>query len=280
MIAIYIPVLPSTEKVHTHSPKANTLNHKTAFMLRALHAYNESKYNQITCLGTAVTYHRRCRYPLRTTKLAAILAEMAEAAEDPYALLGDLRFLAVEWARGLSCYLHEAQKGVVMAALGAVAVYRLECEVVAVYGGLPGVWKYELGLVHCMEGEGSLEVEEEAAKGLAENVGESDDVVEGLLETPKCPEEKPDESDAMSEALPKAAKSPAKSSAKNADKSNNVPEGIINEGTIKQWEKLHGLEMALLSLAEAVLKLCASIVWLYLSALLVYASILLLLGKK
>jgi hypothetical protein len=276
MVAIYIPILPSAAQAHTYLPTSHSLNPRTAFMLRALHAYNSAKNNQITCLGTAVTYHRRCRNPLRTIKLIAVLDQVVEAAEDPYALLGDLRFLAKDWARGLACYLHGAQKGVAMAALGAVAVYRVESEVMAVDCLRPGLWKYVLDPVHCMEGEGSLEVKEEAATGQAENVGESDAVAEGSLETPKCPEEKPNESDSVTEALLKAAKNPAK----NIDKSGAVSEGSLNEGKIKQWEKLHGLEMALLSLWEAVLKLCASIVWLYLSILLVHASIVLLLGKK
>jgi hypothetical protein len=245
-------------------------------MLRALHAYNESKNNQITCLGTAVTYHRRCRNPLRTIKLIAVLDQMVEAAEDPYALLGDLRFLAKDWAKGLACYLHGAQRGVAMAALGAVAVYRLESEVVAVEGGMPGAWRYELGSVHCVEGEGSVETKEKAAKGLADKVGESDGVAEGLLETPKCPEEKPNESDALLEGLLKAVKSPAKK----PEESHAVAKGLLNESKTQQWKKLHGLEMALLSLTEAVLKLCASVLWLYFNVMLVYLGVSLLFGSK
>lgn len=77
---------------------------------------------------------------------------MVEAAEDPYALLGDSRFLTVNWAHGLSCYLHGAQNGVAMAALGAVAVYRLEAEVVVIDPARPGVWKYVLDPIPCTEG--------------------------------------------------------------------------------------------------------------------------------
>lgn len=234
MVAIYIPVLPSATHLHTHLPNSHTLGlaPKTAFMLRALHAYNEAKSNQITCLGNAVTYHRRCRNPLRLIKLIAVLDQMVEAAEDPYALLGDLRFMAKDWAKGLACYLHGAQKGVAMAALGAVAVYRLESEVVAVDPLRPGLWEYELGPMHWVEAEGSLEVKEKASKGLADKVEESDAVADGLLKTTKCPEGKANESDALLEGLPKAAKSPAKK----PEESNAVAKGLLNEGKTQQWE--------------------------------------------
>jgi hypothetical protein len=182
MVAIYIPVLQSAEQVYLHFAKSFHLDYKIAFMLRALHACNKAKDHKMTCLGTAVTYHRRCRKPLRTTKMIAVLAEMVEAAEDPYALLGDLRFVAVDWAAGLSCYLHGAQKGVAMAALGAVAVYRLESQVVAVDPGRPGLWRYILDPVHRAEGYVSLQAKEKAAECLVENTGESDAVIERSLE--------------------------------------------------------------------------------------------------
>lgn len=255
MVAIYVPVLQPAKEIHLYLPNPFHIDHKTAFMLRALHAYNEAKDHKVTCLGTAVTYHkRRCRNTLRATKLMAVLAEMVEAAEDPYALLSDLRFLTPRWAAGLSCYLHGAQKGVAMAALGAVAVYRLEFRMVAGSGVL-GLGKYVLHPIHCTEGYGSLELKGDAAKCLARNMEEPDALFERLLKAAKCPE-------------------------KNFGKPNAVSEGPLDEGKIKQWTKLDGLEMALLSLVDAILKLCASIVWLYLLVSLVHLGILLVLGRK
>lgn len=201
---------------------------------------------------------------------------MVEAAEDPYALLGDLRFLAQDWAKGSACYLHGAQKGVAMAALGAVAVYRLESEVVAVDPLRPGLWKYVLDPVHCTEDDDPVQAKEKTVKGLVDKVEESDAVAEGLREAPKCPEEKPNESDALLEGLLKAAKSPAKK----PEESNAVAKGLLDEGKIKQWKQLHGLEMALLSLAEAALKLCASILWLYFNVMLIYLGVSLLFWSK
>jgi len=232
MVAIYIPVLQSPEKIYLPVPNSCPLNHKTAFMLRALHASNSAKAHKITCLGTAVTYHRRCRNPLRTTKLLAVLAEMVEAAEDPYALLGDLRFLAPKWAAGLACYLHGAQQGVAMAVLGAVAVYRLESRMVAGPGEL-GLGKFVLGPGRCLEGEVEVEAKEEGAECLTEKMEEPDAMFERLakeeaaerltkkMEEPnalferlakveKSPAEKPNESVAVCEGLLKKAKSPAK----------------------------------------------------------------------
>lgn len=156
----------------------------------------------------------------------------------------------------------------------------MESEVVAVDGGLLGVWKYGLHPGHCAEGCVDLEAKEKEVKCVEKNFDGCDAVVERSLETTKSPEEKPMESDAMSEALLKAAKSPAKSPAKKPEDSNAVSEGLLNRSKTKQWKKLHGLEMALLSLTEAVLKLCASIVWLYLNVLLIYLGVSLLLGGK
>jgi hypothetical protein len=163
-----------------------------------------------------------------------------------------------------------------MAALWAVAAYRLESEVVAVDGGMPGAWKYALGSVHCAEGFVSLENTEEVAKGVADNVGEFDAMAKGLLETPKCPDGKPNDFDALLEGLRKAAKSPTKK----PEESNTVSEGLLNEGKIRQWKELRDLKMALLSLTEAVLKLCASILWLYFNVMLVYLGVSLLYGSK
>lgn len=122
MVAIYIPVLQSAAPVYSSVAKTYKLDYKTAFILRALHACNEAKDNKITCLGNAVTYSRRCRNPLH--KWTTVLAEMIEAAEDGTLYFDDLKFLAAGWAAGVSCYLHGSQKGVAMATLGAVALYR------------------------------------------------------------------------------------------------------------------------------------------------------------
>ncbi|GAB7327014.1 hypothetical protein MBLNU13_g10956t1 [Cladosporium sp. NU13] len=279
MVAIYVPVFQPAEQVYLHVPHAFHLDRKIAFMLRALHACNEGKDNKITCLGTAVTCHRRCRNPLRTTKLMAVLGEMVEAAEKPYALLGDLRFLAAEWTAGLSCHLHGAQKGIAMVALGAVAVYRLEAKEENVFPGLLNVWKFVLeqkSSYCCAKGHAGLETKEGAAKCPAKNGGELEIVSERSLETPMCLEEKPDESDAVSEGLLKTAKSPAKKT----EESNALTEGSLIGRMVKQWKKFHDLETALLSLTDAVLKFCASLAWLYLSILLIYLIILLLLEKK
>jgi hypothetical protein len=125
MVAVYIPVLQPAVQISTHALETYNLDYKTAFMLRALHACNEAKDSKITCLGTAVTYHRRCRNPLRMTKWTIILAQMVEVAEDATFTLSDLKSVAANWAAGLSCHLHGGQKDVAMATLGAVAAYRL-----------------------------------------------------------------------------------------------------------------------------------------------------------
>jgi len=177
MVAIYIPVLASPSQIYTHVPKPFIPDYKTAFMLRALHACDEAKDHQITCLGTAVTYHRRCRNPLRMDKCTAVLAEMVEAAEDGYALLGDLRFLAGDWAAGLSCYLHGAQKGVAMAALGAVALYRLTFPADVRVPGFDGlsVGGVDWGtLEHCAKSDLYPKTDSEALGLSAKNVEQSD----------------------------------------------------------------------------------------------------------
>jgi hypothetical protein len=78
----------------------------------------------MTCLGTAVTYNRRCRNPPRKLAIVLTVTEMIEAAENGTFYFEDLKLYAAKWANGLSCYLHGRQKGVVMAAMGAIAVYR------------------------------------------------------------------------------------------------------------------------------------------------------------
>jgi hypothetical protein len=124
MVAIYIPVLQSAEPVYTQVIHSRNIDYKTTFILRALHACNEAKSHGITCLGTAVTYNRRCRNPLRKLVIVLIITEMIEAAENGTFYFEDLKLYAAKWVDGLSCYLHGRQKGVAMAALGAIAVYR------------------------------------------------------------------------------------------------------------------------------------------------------------
>lgn len=53
---------------------------------------------------------------------------MIEAAEDRGVYLADLKGDAEEWAKDFACYLHGGQKGVKMAVLGAIAVYRMEMD--------------------------------------------------------------------------------------------------------------------------------------------------------
>lgn len=122
MVAIYIPVLQSPKPVYNSLAKTYKLDYKKAFIFRALYACNEAKDNHFTCLGTAVSCNRRCRNPPR--KWTTVLAEMIEAAEDGCLSFEDLKVLAPDWAAGLACYLHGEQKGVAMAVLGAIAVYR------------------------------------------------------------------------------------------------------------------------------------------------------------
>jgi hypothetical protein len=124
MVPIYIPVLQSAEPVYAHLTQPRNLDYKTAFILRALHACNEAKDHHITCLGTAVTYDRRCRNPLRKLAIVLIVTEMIEAAENGTFYFGDLKLYAAKWADSLPCYLHGRQKGVAMTAMGAIAVYR------------------------------------------------------------------------------------------------------------------------------------------------------------
>lgn len=122
MVAIYIPVLQSPEPVYTSLAKAYKLDYKKAIILRALYACNEAKDNHITCLGTAVSCNRRCRNSPH--KWTTALAEMIDAAEDGCLSFEDLKVLAPDWAAGLACYLHGKQRGVAMAVMGAIAVYR------------------------------------------------------------------------------------------------------------------------------------------------------------
>lgn len=53
-----------------------------------------------------------------------MLAQMIDAAEDGTLVFEDLKVIAPVWATGLACYLHGKQKGVAMAVMGAIAVYR------------------------------------------------------------------------------------------------------------------------------------------------------------
>lgn len=258
MVAIYIPVLQPAEQVYLHVHNAFNLDYKIAFMLRALHACNEAKDNKVTCLGTAVTYHRRCRNPLRMTKLLAVLAEMVAAAEDPYAPLGDLRFMAVDWAAGMSCYLHGAQNGVAMAALGAVAVYRLEAKEGIVVPGFLDLWKFALDpklSACCTEGHAALKGTKKETKCLAKTVVESDVVSEGLLETLESP-------------------------AKDLGEAGVLSAPSLGKVKTKQENVLHLLDEMLLSFMEAVLGFFLSMLLLYLGVSLLRESISLLLGSK
>ena len=147
---------------------------------------------------------------------------MVEAAEDPYTLLRDLRFLAVDWAAGLSCCLHRLQKRVGMAALGAVAAYRLEAKEGIAVPGLLDRWTFALDRTSsgcCAGNHASLDTKETAEECLAEKGGGSDVVSEKPIETPRLPEEKFNESGAVSEALLDAAKKP--------EESNAVSEGLL-----------------------------------------------------
>jgi hypothetical protein len=122
MVAIYIPVIQAAEPVYAQITHSGNFDYKTAFILRALHACNEAKGYHVTCLGTAVTYSRRCRDPLY--KLTVTVTVMIEAAENGTFYFEDLKLYAAKWTDGLSCYLHGRQKGVAMAAMGAITVYR------------------------------------------------------------------------------------------------------------------------------------------------------------
>lgn len=122
MVAIYIPVLQSPEPVYDYIAKAYKLDYKKAFLLRALHACNEAKDNHITCLGTAVSCNRRCHNSL--DRWAGVLTQMIDAAEDGTLGFEDLKIIAPVWADRLSCCLHRKQKGVTMAVMGAIALYR------------------------------------------------------------------------------------------------------------------------------------------------------------
>jgi hypothetical protein len=124
MVAIYIPVIQSAEQVYTEITQARNFDYKTAFIFRALHACNEAKNHRVTCLGTAVTYNRRCRNSIHKGTVMLAVTEMIETAEDGTVYFEDLKLLAMKWADGLSCYLYGRQKGVAMAAMGAIAVYR------------------------------------------------------------------------------------------------------------------------------------------------------------
>lgn len=188
----------------------------------------------------------------------AVLAEMVEAAGDPYALLGDLRFMAPSWAAGLSCYLHGAQKGVAMAALGAVAVYRLEAMDGIAVPGLLDVWKFALSpgpSGYFAEGHASLKTKQKAAECSAKDLDESDVVSEGVLN---------------------AAKSPAK----NTGESDAVSEEVLDKVKTQQAKMLHLLFKTLLAFVEAVLGLCLCMLLFYFSVLLLCESILLMLRSK
>jgi hypothetical protein len=110
MVAIYVPVIQAVEPVYTQVTQTRNFDHKTAFVFRALHACNEAKDHRVTCLGTAVSYNRRCRNPLYKLTIVLTVNEMIEAAENGTFYFQDLRLYAAKWADGLSCYLHGRQK--------------------------------------------------------------------------------------------------------------------------------------------------------------------------
>jgi hypothetical protein len=82
MVAIYVPVIQAVEPVYTQVTQTRNFDHKTAFIFRALHACNEAKDHRVTCLGTAVSYNRRCRNPLYKLTIVLTVNEMIEAAEN------------------------------------------------------------------------------------------------------------------------------------------------------------------------------------------------------
>lgn len=122
MVAIYFPHPKPAVSVDESITKSHELDDKTVFILRALHACNEAKDSLFTCLGTAITYNRRCRNPARAW--FDVMAEVAEAADSRDIRLADLKDKANAWGARLSCYHHFTQAGPGMAVLGAIALFR------------------------------------------------------------------------------------------------------------------------------------------------------------
>jgi hypothetical protein len=107
---------------------------------------------------------------------------MVEVAEDATFTLGDLRFMAANWAAGLSCHLHGAQKGVAMAALGVVAAYRLAFpeNVVVPYALRLPMYGVELGSMdRCREDYLCPETNDQVLKWPTRSPNESDVVSKG-----------------------------------------------------------------------------------------------------
>lgn len=122
MVAIYFPQPEPAKPIKTYAVSFECLDNNTDFLVRALHARNLSKDNHITCLGTAVTYNRRCLRP--SHHWPTVVNEIVEAADDRTLRLADLKDKAAVWGARLSCDLHFTQAEPAMAVLGAIALYR------------------------------------------------------------------------------------------------------------------------------------------------------------
>lgn len=122
MVAIYFPQPEPAKPIKMCAVSFECLDQNIDFLVRALHARNPSKDNHITCLGTAVTYNRRCLRP--SHHWLTVVNEIVEAADDRTLRLADLKGKAAVWGARLSCDLHFTQAEPAKAVLGAIALYR------------------------------------------------------------------------------------------------------------------------------------------------------------
>jgi hypothetical protein len=254
MVAIYVPVLQSAEPVYTHLTHTRNVDYKTAFILRALHAYNGAKDHRITCLGTAVTYDRRCRNPLRQLAIVLTVTEMIEAAENGTFYFEDLKLYAAKWADGLSCYLHGRQRGVAMAAMGAIALYRQTFPANVV---VPRVKR--LGLT---PGIVSSAVKRHPPGFLSRST--TDKVLELVMTAKKC--------DKSCAVLGKSIVKTLEWIANEYDESHALLADLLKLPVAKQDQEARRLDKTLLSLEKVVLMLCEIILCLLESQELVYEA--------
>jgi hypothetical protein len=238
MVAIYVPVIQAVEPVYTQVTQTRNFDHKTAFIFRVLHACNEAKDHRVTCLGTAVSYNRRCRNPLYKLTIVLTVNEMIEAAENGTFYFQDLKLYAAKWADGLSCYLHGRQKGVAMAAMGAIAVYRRTFPANVV---VPRVQR--LGLT---PGIVSSAIDHNPCVSLSHNTTHK--TLELALTAKKC-----DKSCAvLGKSIPKALVWIANE----CDQSHALLADLLKLPIAKQEQELRRLEKRLLSMEKVVFMLC------------------------
>lgn len=123
MLVIELPEAQLAPEVGSETTKRYLLSKQTTLMARALHIFHPEKCDQATCLGVIVAHNHRCKRPIERLKVSGVLIEMIDATEALSFSIENLRKLATEWGKELSCHNHKTQKGAQKAVLDGLMLY-------------------------------------------------------------------------------------------------------------------------------------------------------------